>query len=138
MIIIFDVLNLIQCIKLAINLLESTKRLITTVILIISLFYSSNIVLADDITDFDRYMSEWISKKELAGEYLLKAENEFEAGDELSACATQKEASELGISATKALIQAMKINGTIDSIENLNAGVDKWKEIGDVCGSIIN
>ena len=124
--------------KLSENQLESIKRLITLVILITSLFYYSNMAMADDGDDFDRYMNEWTSKKELAGEYLLKAENEFEKGDELSACATQKEASELGISATKALIQAMEINGTIESIENLQVGLDKWKEIGDVCGSIIN
>ena len=47
----------------------------------------------------------------------------------LSACATQKEASEFGISATESLIAAMKINGTMDSLENLKAGLNKWKEI---------
>ena len=83
-------------------------------------------------------MKEWNEKKELASEYLLKAEEEFEAGDELSACATQKEASEYGISATQSLIYAMEINGTTDSIENLKAGINKWKEIGDVCGSFFN
>jgi len=118
--------------------LKFTQALITILILIINLFFCSTITLADNGNEFDIYMNEWTTKKELAGEYLLKAENEFEKGDELSGCATQKEASELGISATKALIKAMRINGTVDSIENLEAGVDKWKEIGDVCGSIIN
>ena len=96
------------------------------------------VAIADTAQNFDKFMSEWNEKKELASEYLLKAEKEFQAGDELSACASQKEASEYGIEATQSLIYAMEANGTKESIENLRAGLNKWKEIGDVCGSIFN
>ena len=105
---------------------------------ILIIFGFHGVSSASSENDFDRFMKDWNEKKELASQYLLRAEKEFQEGDELSACATQKEASEDGIAATQSLIYAMEINGTTDSIENLQAGLNKWKEIGDVCGSFFN
>tara|TARA_B100000700_G_scaffold314442_1_gene401028 strand:+ start:189 stop:530 length:342 start_codon:yes stop_codon:yes gene_type:complete len=107
-------------------------------IIILNIFIFANEAKASDSVNFERFMAEWNEQKELASKYLLKAEDEFKSGDELSACASQKEASDYGVAATQSLIYAMEVNGTTDSIENLEAGIQKWKEIGDVCGSIIN
>tara|TARA_Y100001968_G_C19388822_1_gene734385 strand:- start:1237 stop:1584 length:348 start_codon:yes stop_codon:yes gene_type:complete len=114
------------------------KSIISIIIICLTLVFNVQNSLADNEENFEMFMSQWNEKKELASNYLLKAEEQFKAGDELSACATQKEASEYGIDATKALIYAMEINGTTDSLENLQAGLNKWKEIGEVCGSIFN
>ena len=114
------------------------KKIVILIIFLLALLVKTDLAGASSETNFEKFMNEWNEKKELASQYLLKAEEQFEEGDELSACATQKEASEYGILATQSLIYAMEVNGTTDSIENLKAGINKWKEIGDVCGSFFN
>ena len=78
-------------------------------------------------------MQDWTEKRELASNYLFEAEEAFKIGNELSGCATQKKASKLGIEASNSLIKAMKLNGTMDSLKDLEAGLNKWKELGDFC-----
>ena len=111
---------------------------ITSLLLIVFVFFNNSLAYANSENDFDWYMNQWDVNKELASQYLLEAEKAFKEGDELTACATQKEASEYGIQATSSLIKAMELNGTMDSMENLLAGLNKWKEIGEICGSILN
>ena len=89
--------------------------------------------LAQENKQFDIYMNQWDQKRELASQYLIEAEKSFKEGDELSACSNQQKASEFGIEATQALIKAMKINGSNNGIENLQAGLDKWRELGKYC-----
>ncbi len=88
---------------------------------------------SEDATTFDSYMSIWNQNRELASEYLVRAEKALESGDEISACVAQQEASEYGIIATNALIKAFKINNDSSSITNLKVGLQKWKEIGNTC-----
>lgn len=108
------------------------------IFLIWILCFQSNFAMAETSQDFEKLMSEWTKNRELASQYLIKAEEELEMGDELSACATQREASQYGISATNSLIHAMEISGSTESLENLRAGLNKWKEIGEICGPFLN
>ena len=78
-------------------------------------------------------MGDWESKKTIASEYLKQAENAFKEGDELTGCSFQRKASLYGIEATKSLISAMEVNGTKDGLENLEGGLNKWRELGDFC-----
>ena len=89
--------------------------------------------IANTEEDFKLYMQIWDEKKEMASQYLYEAENSFKQGDELEGCASQQKAGEYGIDATKALIKAMKINGSDDGLENLESGLRKWRELKDFC-----
>ncbi len=79
------------------------------------------------------YMNEWDEKREDASRYLEEAEKAFRNGDEITGCIAQRKAGEVGIDATKSLINAMKANGSTDGIENLNSGLLKWQELKDYC-----
>ncbi len=48
-------------------------------------------------------------------------------------CSRQREAAKYGIEATESLIKAFKINGSKIEMENLQAGLKKWKELRDYC-----
>jgi len=48
-------------------------------------------------------------------------------------CARQREAASYGIEATESLIKALEANGSKTEIENLQAGLDKWRELRDYC-----
>ena len=101
------------------------------IVILLSIILNSSIALAND--DFSYYMDNWTQKKQLASEFLLKAEESFKYGDELSGCNYQQKASSLGIDATESLIEAMRINNSTDGIENLNHGLMMWKQLGEVC-----
>ena len=88
---------------------------------------------AESSEKFDSYMQQWDEKRELATQYLLQAEKYLKEGDELSGCSSQEKASKYGIEATQALINAMKINDSTEGIQDLKAGLNKWKELGDFC-----
>ena len=83
--------------------------------------------------DFEFYMQEWNNKRELAAQYLLEAEKALKEGNKSLGCVQQSKASKYGIKATEALIKAMKINGSIDGIDNFKSGLNKWRELGDFC-----
>ena len=108
-------------------------RLITLIFIICLLVCEANIVLASEEKDFSSYMRDWTEKKELASKLLRDAENAFKAGDELSGCALQVKASNKGIDATQSLIKAMEINGSTDGLENLEFGLNKWKQLATIC-----
>ena len=88
---------------------------------------------AENKDEFINYINEFDRKRELASQLLIEAEEELKSGDELTSCATQKEASTYGIEATLALIKAMEVNETTEGIENLESGLKKWKELRDFC-----
>ncbi len=83
--------------------------------------------------DFNTYMQEWNQKRALATQSLLEAEKYLKQGDKYTSCLKQKQASKLGVEATESLIQAMKVNGSIEGIENFESGLNKWRELGDFC-----
>ncbi len=105
-------------------------------IILFLLFYigvSPDILAADSEDAFQSYMNVWNEKRELASKYLLEAETALKEGDVLTGCAKQKIASQYGVYATESLIKAIKLKGNSQEIENLQSGLNKWKEIGDYC-----
>ncbi len=90
-------------------------------------------LLAEEGSVFQRNMDIWNEKRELASQYLLKAEVYFKEGNELEGCASQQRASSYGIEATEALIKAMELNGAQEGTDDLEAGLNKWRELGDFC-----
>ena len=109
------------------------NRVLIGLLFSLLIIFSSNSAFADSKEDLHRHIQDWNEKKELASFLLQKSQNELEAGDELSACATQKEASQYGIQATQSLMQAMQISDSKESLENLEAGLNKWRELADFC-----
>ena len=109
-----------------------SKFLVAALIITLILF-GNNIVFASTEKDFLIYMNDWESKREIASKYLKEAKIAFKEGDELTGCATQRKASKFGIKATKSLIKAMELNGSYEGLDNLEAGLNKWRELGDFC-----
>ena len=81
---------------------------------VVVLLIHPGITSAQSDVNFDSLMDDWTDKKSLASEYLLEAENAFKIGDELNGCALQQKASGYGIEATKSLMKAMELHGTVD------------------------
>lgn len=114
-------------------MIRKIQVLLKVLLLILFLSITSISVFAESSENFEIYMQEWESKRELATKYLLEAEDSLRSGDELSGCANQKKASHFGIEATEALIKAMEINGSMKKMDDLESGLKKWKELGDFC-----
>ncbi len=100
--------------------------------LVLLLFFPLN-VLAYSQEEFDVNFNEWNEKRELASRLLLDAEESFKMGDELNGCVSQHKASQYGIEATQALIRAMKLSRTENGLEDLQIGLNKWRELGESC-----
>ena len=109
------------------------RKMIILILVMLLIHSHSDVVLAGTQDVFDDYMNKWTEKKTMASKYLLEAEAAFKNGDELTGCAIQKKASTYGIEATESLIMAMEVNGSTDGLENLETGLNKWKELGDFC-----
>ena len=56
-----------------------------------------------------------------------------EDGSRDRVCSMQREAAIYGIEAMESLIKAFKTNGSKTEMENLQAGLDKWRELRDYC-----
>ena len=79
-------------------------------------------------------MSNWNKKITLASKYLKQAESALKEGDKYLGCTNQKRAGRLGVEASKSLIKAFKIKSSSKTeIENLQTGLNKWKELRDFC-----
>ena len=83
---------------------------------------------------YDQHISSWNENIQLAQKYLNNAELAIKNGDYLDSCFNQRKASEFGLIATKARIEAAEIKGENDLILNLQNGLKKWKAFGDFCG----
>ncbi len=95
------------------------------------LFYSFTSVNAE--SDFEMYLSDFYQKQEKASKILKGIETDLKDGSRERVCAKQREAAIYGIEATESLIKAFKTNGSLSQIENLQAGLDKWRELRDYC-----
>ncbi len=115
--------------------MSSRFSIITNLILCITIviFLSSEAAIASNDEDFKIYMDNWNQKIKLASEFLDKAETELKNGDAIQGCINQKKAARLGIEATESLINAFKVNGSQNDIENIENGLQKWKELRDFC-----
>ena len=84
-------------------------------------------------SEFEMYLSDFYQKQEKASKILKEIETDLKEGSRDRVCARQREAANYGIKATESLIKAFKTNGTKTEIENLQAGLDKWRELRDYC-----
>ena len=95
------------------------------------LFFSVISVNAE--SEFEMYLSDFYQKQERASKILKEIETDLKDGSRDRVCARQKEAASYGIEAMESLIKALKTNGSKTEMENLQAGLDKWKELRDYC-----
>ena len=108
------------------------KRLILLLFIsVILLFFSVKSVNAE--SEFEMYLSDFYQKQAKASKILKEIEPDLKDGSRDRVCARQREAASYGIEATESLIKAFKTNGTESQMENLQAGLDKWRELRDYC-----
>ena len=100
-------------------------------ILFVLLFFSVISVNAE--SEFEMYLSDFYQNQEKASKILKEIETDLKDGSRARVCARQREAAIYGIEATESLIKAFKTNGSISQMENLQAGLDKWRELRDYC-----
>ena len=108
------------------------KRLLILSLIFSFLFFLSLIPVKAE-TEFEMYLSDFYQKQEQASKILKEIENDLKDGSKERVCARQREAASYGIEATDSLIKAFRINGNKTEIENLLAGLDKWRELRDYC-----
>ena len=95
-------------------------------------FYCSSIHVNAE-TEFEMYLSDFYQKQEQASKILKEIETDLKGGSRERICSRQIEAAKYGIEATQSLIKAFKISGSTTEIQNLQAGIDKWRELRDYC-----
>ena len=105
--------------------------LILSLTFFIFLFFLLKSVKAE--TDFEMYLSDFYQKQDKASKILKEIEIDLKDGTRDKVCSRQREAAKYGIEATESLIKAFKINGSKIEMENLQAGLNKWKELRDYC-----
>tara|TARA_Y100001968_G_C19069968_1_gene577870 strand:- start:14 stop:340 length:327 start_codon:yes stop_codon:yes gene_type:complete len=107
------------------------KRLFLLFFIFVILFFTGFSVKAE--SEFEMYLSDFYQKQAKASKILKEIEIDLKDGSRESVCARQREAAKYGIEATKSLIKAFKIKASKIEMENLQAGLDKWKELRDYC-----
>ena len=108
------------------------KRLFPLLLIsFVLLFFSVISVNAE--SEFEIYLSDFYQKQEKASKILKEIEADLKDGSRARVCARQREAANYGIEATESLIKAFKTNGSKTEMENLQAGLEKWRELRDYC-----
>ena len=102
-----------------------------SLISVVILFFSVIPVNAE--SEFEMYLNDFYQKQEEASKILKEIETDLKDGSRDRHCARQRKAASYGIEATESLIKAFKTNGSKTQIENLQAGLDKWRELRDYC-----
>ena len=108
------------------------KRLIFLSLIFVVLLFSSVIPVSAE-SEFEIYLSDFYQNQEKASKILKEIETDLKDGSRDRVCARQREAASYGIEATESLIKAFKTNGSESQMENLQAGLDKWRELRDYC-----
>ena len=108
------------------------KRLFPLILISLVLLFSS-VISANAESEFEMYLSDFHQKQEKASKILKEIETDLKDGSRDRVCARQREAASYGIEATESLIKAFKTNGSKTEMENLQAGLDKWRELRDYC-----
>ena len=98
---------------------------------VLLMFCSVTSVNAD--SEFDMYLNDFYQKQEIASKILKEIETELKGGSRDRICAKQREAARYGIEATESLIKAFNTNSSKIQMEDLKAGLDKWRELRDYC-----
>ena len=107
------------------------RLFLISLIFVFFLFFLVTSVNAE--TEFEMYLSNFYQKQEQASKILKEIETDLKDGSRDRVCARQREAASYGIEATESLIKAFKTNGSESQMENLQAGLDKWRELRDYC-----
>ena len=107
------------------------RLLILSLTFYLFLFFLLKSVKAE--TEFEMYLSDFYQKQDRASKILKGIEIDLKDGSRDRVCTRQREAARYGIEATESLIKAFEINGSKTEIENLKAGINKWKELRDYC-----
>ena len=108
------------------------KRLF--ILLLISMvLLSFSVISVNAESEFEIYLTDFYQKQEKASKILKEIEKDLKDGSRDRVCARQREAASYGIEATESLIKAFKTNGSKTEMENLQAGLDKWRELRDYC-----
>ena len=108
------------------------KRLFPLLLISLVLLFSS-VISANAESEFEMYLRDFYQKQEKASKILKEIETDLKDGSRDRVCARQREAASYGIEATESLIKAFKTNGSKTEMENLQAGLDKWRELRDYC-----
>ena len=108
------------------------KRLFPLLLISLVLLFSS-VISANAESEFEMYLSDFYQKQEKASKILKEIETDLKDGSRDRVCARQREAASYGIEATESLIKAFKTNVSESQMENLQAGLDKWRELRDYC-----
>ncbi len=108
------------------------KRLFPLLLISLFLLFSS-VISASAESEFEMYLTDFYQKQEKASKILKEIETDLKDGSRDRVCARQREAASYGIEATESLIKAFKTNGSKTEMENLQAGLDKWRELRDYC-----
>ena len=101
--------------------------------LIFTLFFFISLIPVKAETEFEMYLNDFYHKQNQASKILKEIETDLKDGSKERVCARQREAANYGIEATESLIKAFKINGSQTQMENLQAGLNKWRELRDYC-----
>ena len=108
------------------------KRLLL-ISLIISIFLFSLLQPVKAESEYEIYLNDFYQKQDKASEILKGIEIDLKDGSRDRVCSRQREAARYGIEATESLIKAFEINGSNTERRNLQAGLNKWKELRDYC-----
>ena len=108
------------------------KRLFPLLLISLFLLFSS-VISANAESEFEMYLSDFYQKQEKASKILKEIETDLKDGSRDRVCARQREAASYGIEATESLIKAFKTSGSKTEMENLQSGLDKWRELRDYC-----
>tara|TARA_Y100001968_G_scaffold302308_1_gene315536 strand:- start:670 stop:1002 length:333 start_codon:yes stop_codon:yes gene_type:complete len=109
------------------------KRLLL-LYLIFSFFLFTSLIPVKANTEFEMHLNDFYQKQERASQILKDIQTDLKDGSRDKVCARQREAAIYGIEATESLIKAFEVsNGLRDQTENLQSGLDKWRELRDYC-----
>jgi hypothetical protein len=108
------------------------KRLFPLLLISLFLLFSS-VISVNAESEFEMYLIDFYQKQEKASKLLKEIETDLKDGSRDRVCSRQREAASYGIEATESLIKAFKTNGSKTEMDNLQAGLDKWRELRDYC-----
>ena len=96
---------------------------------------SFSVISVNAESGFEIYLNDFYQKQAKASKILKEIETDLKDGSRDRVCARQREAASYGIEATESLIKAFKtnVNGSKTEMKNLQAGLDKWRELRDYC-----
>ncbi len=107
------------------------RLLLLSVLFSFFLFTSLKPIKAN--TEFEMNLNDFYQKQERASKILKEIETDLKDGSREKVCTSQREAAIYGFEATESLIKAFEANGSKNQMENLQAGLDKWRELRDYC-----